>query len=260
MDRHCLTFPDELRSTGLQVYLLDTVDFTAAQTLQRRLVYEIAEERHRAALIICQHSPLITVGRQGSFRHILCDPDEMQSRRLQIRWVNRGGGCVLHVPGQFAIYPIMPLDRLQLGPLDYLHRLHQVIVALLADFSVRGEMHPHHVGIWVGSRLVAAVGVAIRDWVTYYGVALNVNPALEPFHLIRCGGPDEPAMTSLERERKGPVRPSLVRQRLVEHFADHFGFAQTCVFTDHPILNDGFKVRSAFTTPTPRRPHSAIDC
>jgi lipoyl(octanoyl) transferase len=249
MNRCLLTFPDEVRSPGLQVYLLDTVDFATALTLQRRLVYEIAEDRRRAALIVCQHPPLITVGRQGSFRHILCDPDEMRSRRWQMRWVNRGGGCVLHLPGQLAIYPIVALDRLRLGPSDYLHRLHKVIITLLADFTVRGEVRPRQAGIWVRARPIATFGVAIRDWVTYYGVALNVNPALEPFQLVRCGGPDEPPMTSLERERKAPVRPSLVRQQLVQHFADHFGFAQTYVFTDHPILKDGFRLRSPVPKP-----------
>ena len=89
-------------------------------------------------------------------------------------------------------------------------------------------------------RLLAAVGIAVRDLVTYYGAALNVNPSLRPFRLVHCGG-DGP-MTSLERERRGPVRPSLVRERLVEHFAVRFPFARTVLFSDHPSL--GRKARS----------------
>lgn len=227
---------DARQATGLHVYLLGTVDFDAALSLQRRLVYEIAENRGHAALVLCQHLPLITVGRQGSFRHLLCDPDEMRSRRWHVRWVNRGGGCLLHVPGQLAVYPILPLDRLGLGPHEYLRQLQEVFVALLADFSVRAETRPNQAGVWVGSRLIAAVGLAIRAWVTYYGAALNVNPALEPFELIRCGGADELPMTSIERERKAPLSPSLVRQRLIEHFANRFGFTQTFLFTEHPLL------------------------
>src|SRR5262245_61745678 len=83
----------------LQVYLLGAVDFEAALSLQRRLVYEVTGDRACAALVLCEHPPLITVGRQGSHAHILCGPEELRSRRWRIRWVNRGGGCLLHLPG-----------------------------------------------------------------------------------------------------------------------------------------------------------------
>src|SRR5438876_6426547 len=98
----------------LQVYMLGSVDFEAALALQHRLVFDIAGNRTAAALILCQHPPLITVGRQGSWAHILCDREELQARRWRMRWVNRGGGCLLHLPGQMAIYPILALDRLGL--------------------------------------------------------------------------------------------------------------------------------------------------
>jgi lipoyl(octanoyl) transferase len=228
---------DNHSPTTLQVYLLGLVDFDTALALQRRLVYELSEDRGRAALVLCQHPPLITVGRHGSFRHILCEPDEMRSRRWRVRWVNRGGGCWLHGPGQLAIYPILPLDRLGLDLHNYLQRLQEVLVALLGDFLVEADIRPHQAGVWVGARPVAAVGLAVRDWLTYYGAALNVNPALEPFQLVRCGSAAEPPMTSLERERKAPTNPALVRQRLIEHFSTRFGFAQTHVFTDHPMLH-----------------------
>ena len=108
--------PSPYTDSALQVYLLGTVDFEAALTLQRRLVYQISGERSLAALILCEHPPLITVGRKGSRAHILCGPEELCARRWPIRWVNRGGGCLLHLPGQLAVYPILPLDRLgQIG-------------------------------------------------------------------------------------------------------------------------------------------------
>ena len=94
----------------LQVYLLGTVDFEAALVVQKRLAYHVAGDASGAALILCEHFPLITIGRQGSRSHILCEPDEIRTRQWRIRWVNRGGGCLLHLPGQLAIYPILPLD------------------------------------------------------------------------------------------------------------------------------------------------------
>src|SRR5208282_1028806 len=66
---------------ALQAYLLGTVEFEAALALQRQLLYQVAGERSGAALVLCEHAPLITVGRQGSTAHILCDPAELRTRR-----------------------------------------------------------------------------------------------------------------------------------------------------------------------------------
>jgi lipoyl(octanoyl) transferase len=220
----------------LQVYLLGSVEFEAALALQRLLAYQVAGDRSQAALILCEHPPLITVGRHGSRRHIRCEPEELRLRRWPVRWVNRGGGCVLHVPGQLAIYPVLALDRLGLGLQDYLDRFHQVLADVLDDFQVRGETRPGQAGVWVGSRLVAAVGVAVRDWVTYYGASFNVNPDLELFRLVRCSNRDQEPMTSLERERRGPLKPALVRERVLEHVAARFSFDRTALFFNHPTL------------------------
>jgi lipoyl(octanoyl) transferase len=237
MDREPLAAKRDEAGASLQIYLLGTLDFDAALALQRRLVYEVAGERRRAALILCEHHPaLITVGRQGSRAHLLVDPAELRARQWHVRWVNRGGGCLLHVPGQLAIYPVLALDRLGLGLEAYLERLQQAVLDLLDDFGVRGETRRHTPGVWTGDRLLTGIGVAVRDWVTYYGAYLNLNPPLDPFRLVRSAGRDDGPMTSLERERRGPLRPSLVRERLLEHLAIRFGFTQTTLFTDHPSL------------------------
>jgi lipoyl(octanoyl) transferase len=221
---------------ALQVYLLGSVDFEAALTLQHRLVFDIASNRSAAALILCQHPPLVTVGRQGSWAHILCDRQELQARGWRVRWVNRGGGCLLHMPGQMAIYPILALDRLGLGVQDYLDRLHAVLIALLDDFNIRGERRASQPGVWVGRRPIASVGVAIRDWVTYFGAALNINPDLQPFRWVPSAGLAGGTMTSIERERHGPLRSAFVRERLLEHFTERFRIPRTALFFDHPLL------------------------
>jgi lipoyl(octanoyl) transferase len=220
----------------LRGYLLGTVDFEAVLGLQRMLAFQIAGERDSAALVLCEHPPLITVGRHGSPGHIRCDAEELAARRWRVRWVNRGGGCLLHLPGQLAVYPIVPLDALHLGVAEYLERLHSIVRGLLADFDVRGTVRPGHSGVWVGNRMVAGVGVAVCDWVAYFGVALNVDPDLTPFRLVQTGAPEDGPMTSLARERRGPVRPSLVRERLLEHFHTALGCQRTDLFFSHPLL------------------------
>src|SRR5208337_3584215 len=130
--------------------------------------------------------------RQGSRAHILYEPEELQSLRWPVRWVNRGGGCLLHLPGQLAIYPILPLDRMGLGLQAYLDRLRQVLVDVLADFSVTATAGPDGAGVCIGSRPVAQLGVAVRDWVTYYGAAFNVYPDLQSLRRVRTGPAAEP--------------------------------------------------------------------
>jgi lipoyl(octanoyl) transferase len=220
---------------ALQVYLLGEVDFEAGLRFQRRLHYEISGERSRAALVLCEHPPLITVGRQGSRSHIRAEPEELRAREWRVRWVNRGGGTWLHLPGQLAVYPILPLDRLGLGVDEYLQRLHRVIIDVLADFSLTGAPRDGRPGICVGSRLIAPVGVAVRDWVSYFGFCLNVNPPLLPFRQI-CSGLGEASATSLERERRGRLRPAFVRQLVIEQFGKHFAFTRTAFFSSHPSL------------------------
>src|SRR5947208_12699338 len=141
--RELLPFSTSANSESvLQVYMLGLVEFEAALALQRRLVYQVTGDRNTAALILCEHPPLVTVGREGSWSHLHCDPDELQARRWRIRWVNRGGGCLLHVPGQLAVYPILPLNRLGLAPQSYLDRLGAGVLASLAGFDIDGEGRP----------------------------------------------------------------------------------------------------------------------
>jgi lipoyl(octanoyl) transferase len=227
--------PEVGAEIALQVYLLGEVDFEAGLRFQRRLHYEVSGDRSRAALVVCEHPPLITVGRQGSRSHIRAEPEELRARQWRVRWVNRGGGTWLHFPGQLAVYPILPLDRLGLGVEEYLHRLQDVVIDLLAEFSLAGTTRPGQYGICMGSRLLASMGVAVHDWVSYFGFCLNVNPPLMPFRLIRSGTEEEPA-TSLERERHGRLRPTHVRQLLIEQFCKHFGFTRSAFFSSHPSL------------------------
>jgi lipoyl(octanoyl) transferase len=222
--------------TTLQVYLLGTLDFETALRFQRRLQYDVSGDRNQAVLIVCEHTPVITVGRHGSHAHILCSPAEMRARQWSVRWVNRGGGCLLHAPGQLAVYPIFALDRLGLTIPEYLERLHEVIRTLLADFNVESQARTTRPGLWTGTRPLAAVGVSVRDWVSYFGAWINVNPDLEPFRWLRWGGTADQPMTSLVRERRGPVHMALVRERLIEHMRDGFGFSRVALFSDHPAL------------------------
>lgn len=221
----------------LQAYLLGSTEFESVLTLQKRFVYQVSGTRDQAVLLLCEHLPIVTVGRQGSRAHLVCEQEELQSLRWRVRWVNRGNGCFLHVPGQLAVYPVLPLDRLGLGVADLVRLLHVVVCDVLADFGLRGEIRQQPAGVWVGDRPVALTGVAVRDWVSYFGTVLNLNPDLEHFKKVRCGGPGVDRMTSIDRERRHPMKPSMARQRFLEHFRDRFGFSDLSLFFHHPALD-----------------------
>ncbi len=219
----------------LEAYLLGTVAFDDLLALQRRLVYEISGQRSRGILILCELSHQFSVGRAGSSANILYEPSELLARGWPVRWVNRGGGCLLHGPGQLVVIPIIALDELGLDLPRYLESLHQVLLTTCQEADTPATLHSDHCGVWSSDRLLAHVGVAVHDWVTYFGAAINIDPDLELFRKVHCDGHAEP-MTSLARERRSPVRAAMIRQRLVEAFAEQFGFFRTSIFHNHPAL------------------------
>jgi lipoyl(octanoyl) transferase len=212
------------RVTAVQAYLLRTLNTGATQALLHRLTYEVAGDPACAVVVLCDHPSEITVGREGSQAHI-------RSRRRPVRWVARGGGVILHAPGQVACYPVLPLDRIQLTPAEYVAGLCAVVGDLLAGFGVKADVETS--AVRVNGRRVAHFGVAVRNWVTSYGFVLNVAPDLELFRDVDCDGDASP-VTSLQRECPTRVRVPAVRQRLLELLARRFDLGRLSVFHHHP--------------------------
>ena len=219
----------------VRVYLLGTLRFEDVLAFQHRLADEVAMGG-TPALVCCEHPALVTVGRSGSHAHMDLDPNNRTHRAWHVRWVNRGGGCWFHSPGQLAIYPILPLKRLELGVRGYVARLQAALVLTARELGIA----PHAAGaeVFVGTRPIACVGASVCDWTTYFGAILNVNPDLLPHRLVRTGSKNLP-MTSLQRECRRPFRPSHIRERFIEHFVAEFGLGDTLFFTGHPSLVRG---------------------
>jgi lipoyl(octanoyl) transferase len=236
---------------SLEVYLFGTVEFEDVQRLQRRLVYDLGE-RGGAALVVCEHPPTITVGRSGSRIHIVPDDDVLHSLGVKIHWVNRGGGCVLHLPGQLSVYATVSLERLGLNLNDYLERLHATLMGALDEFDLNGSMRSDLPGVFLGQARVGTVGVAVNRWIAYHGLTLNVGPYLEPFDLIL----DEPGIglaplrqTSMESRRQRLTPMSRVREALIGQFERAFGLERHHVYTNHPLIRR--KVLSHVYAPSP---------
>jgi lipoyl(octanoyl) transferase len=234
----CHERPEFASGSPLSAYLLGGLGFDALLALQRRLVYDIAGDRDRAALVLCDHPTGITIGREGSAAHVRPNPDELAARGWPVAWVARGGGVMLHVPGQVACYPILPLDALNLSPGRYVAELQAVAVDLCRAFGVEATPDPDRPGARANGRRIAHVGVAVRNWVSSFGLIVNAAPDLAAFRAVRCDGDPLP-MTSLARESDHRVRVTTVRQRLVELIAARFKFDRVSVFHNHPSARPG---------------------
>lgn len=226
----------ERTSTSLEVHLLGLVDFDSALFLQERLVYEVSGRTDRlGGLLVCEHSPLLTVGREGSRAHWLCDPAELTARQIDVRWLNRGGGCLVHAPGQLAVYPVVPLDRLGLGVVEYRRRLEQAVIDTCAELRVPAFRQPDQPGVWCRSGQFASVGVAVKSWVAYHGLYINVSPSMDLMRLVQPLAADG-RVTSLAAQRLRSASMHAVRSGLIRHIAAQLGYRQHHIYTGHPLL------------------------
>ena len=228
--------PASLASDSLEVYLLGTVDFDAALFLQERLVYEISgRDDTQGALIVCEHPPVITVGRDGSRAHLRREPQELRALELDVRWLNRGGGCLVHGPGQLAVYPILPLDRLGLGLAAYRRRLEDSAIDAAGELHVAAECRSDVAGVWCRSGQFAFLGAAVQRWISHHGMFINVSPSLRLMRLVDATGRGE-RITSLAAARARPTAMHAVRESLVRNLACRLNYERVHVYTGHPLL------------------------
>ena len=229
---------------AVRAYLLGSLPFDDAVALQRRLAYDVAGEPRTATVIFCEHPHGITIGRDGSRAHVRLTNEKLAARRWPVQYVGRGGGCVLHAPGQVACYLVLPLQALGLTPTAYARQIVRVVADVATGLGAGVVADESTLAVRANGRRLASFGVAVRDWVTSFGFVLNVAPDLEWFRDVDCDG-DAAPMTSLQRECPGRVRVAAVRQRLLELLAERFRFCRVSVFHSHPSM-------------TPRAPRHAI--
>jgi lipoyl(octanoyl) transferase len=226
-------------------HFLGTVDFDACLALQTRLVFEAGErDDGRIVVLLCEHPGLITIGRNGSRTHVRIGPLELRKAQLETRYVSRGGGCVLHQPGQLAIYPIVPLAQRGWSVGQYFSRLQLALVEALSNLQVRVPplAGPEETALVGRSGLLASLGVAVRNRTTLHGAWLNVNPAQQYLPRIDAISPRnlpvgrKATMASLLSERHEPVTMTRVRAALVEGLAAAFQCSRHVVTSGHPWL------------------------
>ena len=172
-------------------------------------------------LIFTEHSPVFTIGsRTGAESHLLWDQKTLKDRGIEVHKTNRGGDITYHGPGQLIIYPIVSLHKRDLA--DYLRKLEIVIIRVLQSFEIDAGTREGKTGIWIEDRKICAIGVSVKSWITYHGLALNINPDLRHFQgIIPCGITDG-SVTSLQNEISTVPEKKLIKERFVVEFKSVF--------------------------------------
>ncbi|MDX2185106.1 MAG: lipoyl(octanoyl) transferase LipB [Gemmatimonadaceae bacterium] len=188
-------------SPALWVCDLGLVEYDEALGLQRAAAKaRIAGTIPQDLLLLCEHPPVVTLGRSSKAQHLLASPDALAARGIALREVERGGDVTLHAPGQLVGYPIVDLKRHKQDLHWYLRQVEAALIRASAALGVTSERREGLTGTWVGNRKLASIGVHARDWVTWHGFALNVTTDLSLFDvMVPCGIADV-EMTSLARE------------------------------------------------------------
>ncbi|MGH9555696.1 MAG: lipoyl(octanoyl) transferase LipB [Terriglobales bacterium] len=222
--------------TALQ---LGTLDYATAQRLQQSLV----DLRKRGAigdvLLLLEHTPVITLGRNAKRQHVLASDERLTEAGIEIFECDRGGDVTYHGPGQLVGYPVFDLRGFQpsIGAVEFVRRLEDVLIRTCADFGIATERVAGMTGVWTRpasprrhgdtesareQSKIAAIGVHISRGVTSHGFALNVNTDLSYFDLIvPCGLAAKP-VTSIAKELGRPVAMDEVAQTGARHFGGVF--------------------------------------
>jgi len=167
-------------------------------------------------LWLLEHPPVFTQGLAGRPEHVLNPGD------IPVVETDRGGQVTYHGPGQMVAYPLLDLDRLDIGIRDLVRRLEDVIIELLEEHAVAGRRKPGAPGVFVDGAKIASIGMKVRRGCTFHGIALNLDVDLEPFSRINpCGYAGQP-MTRLVDLAPG-VRTDRVPERFTTLLADALG-------------------------------------
>src|SRR5580704_16242330 len=192
----------------LNVLNLGLVPYETALQLQRTLMELRKASCVENTLLLLEHPPVITLGRNAQVSNVLASPEFLAQRGVELFDIDRGGDVTFHGPGQLVAYPIFDLRSFEpkLGAVEFVRRLEEVLIRTCGDFGIATQRIKGLTGVWTyalrnkPAAKIAALGVHISRGVTTHGFALNVGTDLDFFTLIvPCGITGKP-VTSMERE------------------------------------------------------------
>jgi lipoyl(octanoyl) transferase len=228
-----------------QIIDLGLIGYAEAYALQKRVVAARKADAIGDVLLLCEHPPVITQGRNGKREHLLVSENVLRQRNVEFFETSRGGDVTYHGPGQLVGYPILQLGTIRKDVVWYVRMLEEVMIRASAEFGICAHREEGKTGIWVAcedkdftqssqssqssqreeraAEKLGAIGVHISRWVTSHGFAYNVATDLRNFDLIvPCGIAGRKA-TSLEKLLDRALKLNEVEPKIVAHFGDVFG-------------------------------------
>jgi lipoyl(octanoyl) transferase len=207
---------------------LGRVDYGLALALQRKMVALRQQESIGDVLLLVEHPPVLTLGRNAHREHVVAGDELLTRRGISIFETNRGGDVTYHGPGQLVGYPILHLRGFtpSIGIVEYLRKLEEVLIRTCADFGVLTQRSAGRAGVWTAGtpeKKVAALGVHVSRGVTSHGFALNVTTDLKDFDLIVPCGIRDRGVTSIEAEADSAPSLEDAANQVVRHFGRVFG-------------------------------------
>ena len=205
-------------------YIIDLglMDYEKAWNLQHQLWSRRAEGELPDLLLILEHPHVITLGRRGNRSHLKVSPEILKEMNIPVFHVERGGDITYHGPGQMVVYPILDLKDYGYRLIRYVDQLEEVILCVLKDFGIGGEKDSRNRGVWAKGNKIASIGVAIKRWVSFHGVALNYETDLKYFDLIDPCGLVGEKMTSMAKILEKEISRGELAERIIFHFKEVF--------------------------------------
>ena len=213
---------------------LGRVPYAEALALQQRVIALRKADEIADTLLLLEHPPVLTLGRNARRENILASDELLASKGVELHEVNRGGDVTYHGPGQLIGYPILDLrgdlpgkKGPHLGPVDFVRLLEEVLIRVCGEYGVLSKRVCGRTGVWTDGttrqteRKLAAIGVHVSQGVTSHGFALNVSPDLRDYQwIVPCGIADR-EVTSLELE--SPCDPAPTMDEVLNATVRHFG-------------------------------------
>ena len=210
------------------VFDLGFKDYKETLELQHRLVEKKHSDNLPEILLLVEHNPVITLGRSSHSENILLDKEQLEKLKVQLHYIERGGDVTYHGPGQLVVYPIFNLNFYKQDTHLFLRLLEEVIIKTVESYNLKAERVKGLTGVWVEGKKIASLGVAAKKWITFHGLALNVNTDLTYFDYINPCGMRDKKVTSLTSLLNRKIDIQKVKNKTVDFFA--------CVF-DLKIIN-----------------------
>jgi len=188
--------------------------------------HELREKRRSGEIpdtvLIVEHPAVITLGARQSANKLLASREDLAQKDIDVVESRRGGGTTAHNPGQLVFYPILHLQELDLGISEYIRELEAIGAELLQQLGVLSRRRKGFPGLWVGDKKIASIGARVSKFVTYHGMAINIQNDLSIFDFIVPCGLDGVEITSVRKETGRRYSMSQVKGKLSQLLIKHF--------------------------------------